>query len=170
MSWCSTSSRSTTPPNSQFYGSYRTPRNLVGGKHQTVLDQFPSMFDAAEQLLVPRTGIMLAKMADQVHKGRNISQCRALANYAESRGWTVCQRIVVRNQRGRKKPSATTIVQQHLLNQVAEWYVFRFGPDCRGPGRRLRYELRCVVCHDRFTARRSDAQVCSNRCQKKKGA
>jgi hypothetical protein len=53
------------------------------------------MFDSAEWLLMPRTGIVLFKLVDLVRSGRFQFESRRLAEYAESRGWTFCQYVAM---------------------------------------------------------------------------
>ena len=157
------------------HARYKSQQYPVAGGECPVADQFPSMFDATETLLKPRTGILLVKMADGIHGNHNHPHGYLLIQHALSRGtvdpaghtWTYCQTVPVLNQVGKKKPQAGTVTQRHLLNQLADWYVFRLDGSCVGPGRRLRYEKRCVVDGQRFTSRRADAKVCGNACQKK---
>jgi hypothetical protein len=74
---------------SQRYRRYVAPQNPVKGVSMAPL--FPGIFDSAEWLLRPRTGIVLFKLVDLVRGGRFQFESRRLAEYAESRGWTVCQ-------------------------------------------------------------------------------
>jgi hypothetical protein len=165
-----------------YHGIYVSQKYPIAGGACPVADQFPSMFETAAYLLKPRTGTGLFKMSDGVHGNHLHPHGYMLVRHALGHDraaddaeappahiWMFCQRIPVMNQRGEKKPDRRTIVQHHLPNQIAEWYVCRLDGTCVGPGRRRRYEKRCIVadCRRPFTSRRSDAEVCSNRCQKK---
>jgi hypothetical protein len=149
---------------SKRYSRYVAPQNPVKGESVTHL--FPVFFDVAEQLLKPRTGIVLAKMCDQVHAGARQWQCDVLRAIASSRGWTACDRKMVHKPLAGRDPKHK--VKYHAGEQLAEWIVLRNGPACHGPGRRLKYELVCAVDGKTFTARRSDATTCGPRCRQRR--
>jgi hypothetical protein len=150
---------------SKRYSRYVAPQNPVKGESVTHL--FPAFFDVAEQLLKPRTGIVLAKMCDQVHAGMRQWQCDVLRAVASGRGWTACDRKIVHKPPAGRDPKHK--VKYHAGEQLAEWIVLRNGPACHGPGRRLKYELKCIVCGTTFSARRSGARTCpGGRCRQRR--
>jgi hypothetical protein len=150
---------------SKRYSRYVAPQNPVKGESVTHL--FPAFFDVAEQLLKSRTGIVLAKLCDQVHAGVRQWQCDVLRAVASSRGWTPCDRKMVLKPPAGRDPKHK--IRYHAGEQLAEWIVFRHGAACHGPGRHLKHELRCTVCGAKFSARRSDARTCpGGRCRQRR--
>lgn len=147
---------------SKMYWRYVATENEVRGP-VAVSAMFEPFLRMAAQIVKPKTGIVLAKMCDQVHNGRYQWQVFELIAEAHRQGWTACQPRVVFNP---SLPPVPGIKRQwHTRNNVAWWLVLRNGPACHGPGRRVRYDLTCASCNERFPARRPDARTCSNRCR-----
>jgi hypothetical protein len=149
---------------STLYRRYVADEHAVRGA-RAVTDLFPGFLDVAAYLVKPRTGIVLAKMCDQVHSSRYQWQVFALVAEAQRRGWTACQPRVCFN------PAPTPIPgirhQRHTRNDVAYWIVLRNGPSCIGPGRLVRHRRICEVCETPFWARRRDARSCTAACRKR---
>jgi hypothetical protein len=149
---------------SQLYQRYVAEQNRIRGA-SAVSDLFAGFLDVAAQLLKPRTGIVLAKMCDQVHSSRYRWQVFTLVAEAQARGWTACQPRALVN------PAPTPIPgvrhQRHTRNNVVYWIVLRNGPSCVGPGRLVRHQRVCQACGDRFWARRADARACGTRCRQR---
>jgi len=148
---------------SQFYSRYVAEQNPVTG--DSVADLYAGFLDAAAWLVKPTTGIVLVKLCDQVHSGRQQWQVFELVAEAQRRGWTACDYTVVQNGTGaRRDPKHNA--KYHVRNQWAFWLVLRNGSACHGPpGRRLKHELTCVVCGKPFSARRSDAKTHDGTCR-----
>jgi hypothetical protein len=104
---------------SQFYERYVALQNPVTGK--SVAHLYAGFLDVAEQLVKPKTGIVLVKLCDQVHNGRYRWQVYELVAEAQRRGWTACQRKIVSNSRlGRIRD------QQHKRQwSQRQWPVWR---------------------------------------------
>jgi hypothetical protein len=149
---------------SKVYQRYVAAENEGRGP-RAVTDLFAGFFDSAARIVRPRTGIVLAKMSDQVHSQRYRWQVFELVAEAQRRAWTACQPRVVLNPA--PPPIAGIKRQVHTRNNVAWWIVLRNGPACHGPGRQVRHDLVCRGCLQRFSARRSDARTCSERCKKR---
>lgn len=149
---------------SQLYQRYVADQTKVRGT-DAVVDLFPGFLEMARQVLEPRTGIVLAKMCDQVHSQRFRWQVFALVGEAQRRGWTACQPRALFNPAPPPIPGVHR--QYHSRNDVAYWLVLRNGPSCCGPGRAVRHERRCQSCAAHFCSRRSDAATCSDRCRQR---
>lgn len=143
---------------SALYNRYVSASNPVKGP--SVAHLFPDLLEVAEQLVKPGTGVLIVKLCDIVHPGRRQWQDFALVAEARRRGWTACDRAIVRNMHSRLSDDKHK-AKYHTRNEWAEWLCFRNGPSCAGPGQRLKHKLTCGVCGVSFYARRADASTCS---------
>lgn len=91
---------------------------------------FEPFLREAARVLVPGTGIVLAKIADQVHGGHYQWQARTFQNLAEARGFTCCDLLV------KIAPSRGSLVDPkwrrvlHVRQVHSYWLVLRNGPAC----------------------------------------
>lgn len=150
---------------SQLYDRYVAPAHAVKGA-TGVAGLFPGFLDVAAQVVKHRTGIVLVKLADQVHAQRQQWQAFTFVPEAQARGWTACDYTIV--IRPTPTPDPKHKHAYHLRKAHSFWIVLRHGPSCRGPGKRLQYEFTCHVCGKTFLARRADATTCSPRCRKRR--
>ena len=149
---------------SRVYQRYVAPDHAVNGP-TAVSDLFPDFLEVAAQIVKTHTGIVLAKMSDQVHSSRYRWQVFELVASATRRGWTPCQPRVLLNPNPAPVPGVRR--QYHTRNNVAWWIVLRNGTQCHGPGRQVRHALTCKACGEPFLARRADARTCSGRCRQR---
>lgn len=140
-------------------------------KGEDVSHLFRPFLEQARAVIQPETGVVIAKIADQVHSQRQRLQHVDFINTARELGWTVCECI----PKGRLTvmPHNTTKTYQHLRKDCAYWILLRAGPSCVGPGVPKGYLRICQVadCPRRgkpFIAQRKDARICSDRCRQRR--
>src|SRR5262245_28734388 len=105
-------------------------------EYQGVIDItfcFDAFLTEAQRVLVPSVGVVLAKIADQIHGQRYRWQARALANLAEARGWTVCDQMIriALSRSGLIDPRWKHVY--HVRQVHTYWLCLRNGPDCVSP-------------------------------------
>lgn len=108
---------------STLHSRYVSASNPVKGPN--VAHLFPDLLDVAEQLVKPRTGVLIV-----VHAGRRQWQDFALVDLAKRCGWTACDRAIVRNMHSRLSDDKHK-ARYHTRNEWAEWLCFRDGPVAR---------------------------------------
>ena len=148
---------------SRRYGRYVASQHPVEGS--SVAHLYPDFLEVAAQLVKPRTGIVLAKLCDQVHNGRQQWQVFAFVSEAQRRGWTACDYSLVWRPNPGDDPKHRR--KYHARNAWAWWIVLRHGPICHGPGVRLQHELTCQGCGRTFPSRRADTVTCSPACRQR---
>lgn len=96
-------------------------------------DTFEPFLEQAQRVLTVPTGVVLAKIADQVHGQRHRWQARAFQNMAEATGWTCCDLMLkVHYEHGVLNDPRWKLVQ-HTRQVHSYWIVLRNGPDCFSP-------------------------------------
>jgi hypothetical protein len=115
---------------------------------------------AARAVLVPRTGIVIAKIADQVHRGAQQWQHVDFVTAARAAGFTPCDYDIKQRSATMRDPKWRH--RYHLDKPWSFWIVARAGSSCIGPG-----ELRarqCSECPNPLDGR-GQQQTCSDRCR-----
>jgi hypothetical protein len=135
----------------------------AGLESANVAHLFTPFLEAARLVLEPGTGIVLAKIADQVHGSARQWQDVLLVNAALAAGYTACDRVV--KAHGGLPDDPKWLTQYHMRSPTS-WIVLRNGPSCVGPGRSRLHV--CQVCSVHFRARRQDAVTCSGRCRQRR--
>jgi hypothetical protein len=94
---------------------------------------FAPFLTEARRVLAPETGVVLAKISDQAHRGRQRLQHVDLANTARGAGFTVCDLIVKVswNRANMDDPKWEHIY--HCRAVHCFWFVLRNGRSCRSP-------------------------------------
>jgi hypothetical protein len=91
---------------------------------------FDAFLAEARRVLVPQTGVVLAKIADQIHGSEYQWQARALQNKAEEHGLSCCDLILsVRWSRGGLLDPRWLHVN-HVRQVHCYWLALRNGPSC----------------------------------------
>jgi hypothetical protein len=133
-----------------------------GLKGASIAPLFAPFLEAARAVLQPATGIVLAKIADQVHDERRQWTFVDLVLAARVAGFTSCDYAV----KPHSSPTDPKWKNAFHLRSPTFWLVLRNGPSCHGPGvGRLRI---CVVDGIAFKAKRRDAMTCSDRCRQRR--
>jgi hypothetical protein len=136
----------------------------VGLRAVNISHLFTPFLRAASAVLVPKAGIVLAKIADQVHSGAQQLQFVDFVNAARAEGFTVCDYSVKVRDAGIEDPKWTH--RFHVRKPWSFWVVVRAGCCCKGPGASL---LRvCQMCNLPFRTTRKDALTCSPRCRQRR--
>jgi hypothetical protein len=123
---------------------------------------YATFLHAARGVLQPRTGVVLAKIADQVHV-RQQWQHVEFVTAARAAGFTPCDYAIKWRTSAPIDPRWRN--RYHVAKPWSFWIVARAGTSCQGPG-----ELRirqCAVC-GRVLEGRRDAVTCSGRCREKR--
>lgn len=94
---------------------------------------FRPFLQQAQRVLVPKTGIVLAKIANMVHSGRYQDQARRFKNEAEALGFTHCDEglCITYSRGGLIDPRWEHIF--HLRGVHSFWIVLRNGRACMSP-------------------------------------
>lgn len=114
-------------------GGYGERYGVTGADYQheaNITFTFNDFLCEARRVLVPRTGVILAKIADQIHGGEYQWQARALQQKAEAMGFTSCDlMLTVRLSRGALIDPRWKHIR-HARQVHCYWIVLRNGPDC----------------------------------------
>jgi hypothetical protein len=117
-------------------GGYGQRYGVTGIDYQhepNVTFTFDAFLAEARRILVPRVGVVLAKIADQIHGAEYQWQARTLQNKAETAGFACCDLILsVRWSRGSLIDPRWARVC-HARQVHCYWLVLRNGPDCISP-------------------------------------
>lgn len=91
---------------------------------------FDAFLREAQRVLVPDTGVILAKIADQVHGHRYRWQARTFQNIAEARGFCCCDLIIRASwaRAGLIDPRWKHV--NHVRQVHTYWLALRNGPKC----------------------------------------
>ena len=94
---------------------------------------FDAFLTEARRVLVPRSGVVLAKIADQIHGNAYRWQARTLQNKAEAVGFCCCDLMLRASweRAGLIDPRWKHI--NHVRQVHTYWLVLRNGPDCFSP-------------------------------------
>lgn len=149
--------------NSALYRRYVSDANAV----KSVEETYPSFLATADYLVKPRTGIVLAKLVDEVRGGHYRWQIFDFVRQAQAQGWTACQMLPVQNRDRLTMRRPNDHDEYHVSNPLAFWIVLRRGASCRGPGRQLHHERTCTVCGKPFRPSRADARTHAGACRQK---
>lgn len=106
------------------YGSQSIPEC-----RDNIVPLFRPFLVEAQRVLVPG-GIVIAKIADQVHRGRQQWQGRAFQNVAEEVGFTCCDQVIKVRKSVMQDPKNTSV--HHVRKQHCYWIVLRNGEKCVG--------------------------------------
>jgi hypothetical protein len=148
---------------SDWHARYGLDSPLTHGA-DNIAHLYGTFLHAARAVLVPKTGIVLAKIADQVHDRAQQWQHVDFVLAARAAGFTVCDyAIKLRQQLGPVDPRWQQ--RYHVPKPWSFWIVARAGSSCRGPG--VARHRRCAMCGAELDGRR-DALTCSPRCQKRR--
>ncbi len=129
--------------------------------HRNINHLFGPFLEAARAVLDPRTGLLVAKIADQVHGGKLHLQADDYVAAAKADGWTVCAKIP--RFSGIKPPDPKNNRQLHVRQSWSYWIAAHPGP-CRAVG--LVLAENCPSCGDRYAPRRRDQRTCGRaRCR-----
>jgi hypothetical protein len=131
-------------------------------KGKNIAPLFAPFLEAARAVLQPKTGIVLAKIADQVHNGCRQWQFIDLVLEARAAGFTSCDYAV----KPHTSPTDPKWIREYHWRSPAFWVVLRNGAARHGPG--VGRLCICVVDGVAFKAKRSDAVTCSDRCRQRR--
>ena len=95
---------------------------IVWGQHSIEQTMWGFVWEAVRVL--KKNGIVIAKLSDQVERGKKRWQCRQFANMCEEAGLTVCDRCIKVRPRPMCQPWTT---QRHVWNRHSEFIVVRKG-------------------------------------------
>lgn len=136
-----------------------------GLRADSVCGLFAPFLTSACEVLDPRRGTLIIKIADQVHGGVLQWQPFELRRIALDLGWLACDYQI----RVRAQPiDPKWIRQRHTRRSATFWVVFHAGARCPSPGLDL---LRvCAGARDGhlFKPRRRDQLTCSDRCRQRR--
>jgi SAM-dependent methyltransferase len=111
-----------------YHARYGTGADDMRGDNVSFL--FAPFLEQASRVLRPASGLVLAKIADQIHGGEYQWQARALQNLAEAAGWTCCDLVLsVRWSRGSLIDPRWLHVN-HARQVHTYWLALRNGPAC----------------------------------------
>jgi len=139
--------------------SYGTAADDLRG-HANITHLYDGFLQAARPILEPG-GLLLAKIADQVHGGVQQLQAVELVIAARTAGWTVCEMVPKMRHVTPNDPRWRR--QLHVRKAWSYWIGAHPGPRCTAMGVRLFRS--CDACGREFRARRRDAKTCSGRCR-----
>lgn len=128
--------------------------------HLNISYLYADFLEAARQVLVPG-GLLLAKIADQVHGGEQQLQGVDFVVAARSAGWTVCEMVPKLRRPGPMDPKWRR--QLHMRKAWSYWISAHPGPKCPAVGVAL--VRPCENCGRPFRAQRSDARTCGGACR-----
>jgi hypothetical protein len=121
---------------------------------------YAGFLEAAHAVLTVE-GMLLAKIADQVHNSMQQLQAVDLVVSARQAGWTVCEMVPKMRQPTPADPRWRR--QYHVRKAWSYWICAHPGPRCTSIGVAL---LRsCAACGREFPTRRQHAKTCSGRCR-----
>jgi hypothetical protein len=140
----------------EAYGT--TGANMKGFDNITHL--YPGFLFAARPILQPN-GMLLAKIADQVHQQEQQLQAVDFVVAARAAGWTVCEMLPKFRRPGPIDPRWRR--QLHIRKAWSYWICAHPGDRCTAVGVPL--VRPCEGCGRDFRAQRSHAKTCSGRCQ-----
>jgi hypothetical protein len=116
---------------------------------------YPGFLEAAKAVLVPNTGVILAKIADQVHADQRHWSDLAFVEAARAAGFVVCDRAL-----GSSISPPNQAKDQYHMPSLTFWIVLHNGKLCRGPGA-PRF-LTCQICDLPMRGSRRDKKTCSD--------
>ena len=138
--------------------------HTAGLRGASIAPLFGPFLRAARAVLEPAHGIVLVKVADQVHDGAQQWQHVELIVAARALGWTACDYAIKTRAGALDDPKWRH--RRHVRKPWSFWIVLRPGSACSGPGEAL---VRvCQSCGQAFRARRADAQTCGARCRQRR--
>jgi len=143
---------------------YGTAGEGVRG-YANVTHLYGPFLDAARPLLDPRAGLLLCKLADQVHMGLQHLQAVDFVVAARTAGWTVCEMVPKLRRPGPMDPRWRR--QFHVRKAWSYWICAHPGPRCPAVGVALVRPCEREGCPRTFRASHSDAMYCSQACQKR---
>jgi hypothetical protein len=133
---------------------------LIRG-HDNISHLYPTFLASARHVLTTN-GMLLAKIADQVHAGEQQLQAVDLVLAARTAGWTVCEMVPKMRQPTPNDPRWRR--QLHIRKAWSYWICAHPGP-CTAVGVAL--VRTCEGCGRDFRARRSDARSCGGACRER---
>jgi hypothetical protein len=143
---------------SDAYGTGAT--DLRG--HMNISHLYPGFLEAARGVLVPN-GMLLAKIADQVHGSEQQLQAVDLVIAARTAGWTVCEMVPKMRQPTANDPRWRR--QLHMRKAWSYWICAHPGSRCTAIGVAL--VRQCEGCGRDFHAKRRHARTCSDACRQR---
>jgi len=139
--------------------SYGTADPAFRG-HDNITHLYAGFLDSARQILV-EDGMLLAKIADQVHGGVQHLQAVDFVVAARMAGWTVCELLPKMRQPTPSDPRWRR--QLHIRKAWSYWICAHPGPECPAIGVAL--VKPCEGCGRDFHTKRSHAKACGKACQ-----
>lgn len=134
----------------------------IGLQGANISHLFAPFLASAQAVLEPVTGIVIAKIADQVHGGARQWQPFDFVAAARVAGFTPCDLVVKARTSSLTDPKWA---RQYHARSSTFWIVVRNGPSCSGPGVGLL--LRCEVCGRAFRSKRRDARTDGAACRQR---
>lgn len=123
---------------------------------------FAPFLASAQTVLTPGCGLVIAKIADQVHSGARQWQPFDFVFSARAAGFTPCDLVVKARSSSLTDPKWA---RQYHARSATFWIVLRNGPSCTGPGVGL---LRiCEGCGRAFRSKRRDARTHNAACRQR---
>jgi hypothetical protein len=142
--------------------AYGTAGDGVRG-HRNISHLYKPFLAAAREVLDPTTGLLLVKIADQVHAGETQLQSVALVVELWAAGWHVCAMIPKHRPSTGDDPKWKR--QRHVRQGWSYWIAAHPGLRCTATGVDL--YRKCEGCAEPFKARRKDQWCCNGTCRKR---
>lgn len=122
---------------------------------------YAGFLESARAILQADVGMLLTKIADQVHQNAQQLQAVDFVVAARLAGWTVCEMVPKMRRPGPLDPRWRR--QLHIRKAWSYWICAHPGPRCPAIGVPL--VRPCEVCGRHFHSRRSHARACSDACR-----
>lgn len=146
-------------------GTWDTAYGVAGDNvrgHASISHLYADFLHAARGALAP-AGLLLAKIADQVHQSEQQLQAVDFVVAARAAGWTVCEMLPKMRPAGAMDPKWRR--QRHIRKAWSYWIAAHPGPRCTAEGVDLL--LQCQACGAYFRAERSHAKTCGGACRER---
>jgi hypothetical protein len=141
------------------YGT--TGANVRG--YDNISHLYPDFLKAARAVLQPEVGMLLVKIADQVHAQEQQLQAVDFVLACRADGWTVCEMVPKMRRPGPIDPRWRR--QLHVRKAWSYWICAHPGPRCPAVGVAL--VRPCQGCGRDFRSQRSDARTCGDACRQR---
>jgi hypothetical protein len=142
---------------------YGTADPVLRG-HANIAHLFAPLLAAARTVLEPRGGMLIAKIADQVHNDLQQLQAVDFVNTARAAGWDVCHLEPVWTG---TKPVDPKWRRQKRLRKSSCYFIVAHPERCRPVG--IVLKERCPFCGDDYVPRRTDQRTCGRaRCRQRR--
>jgi hypothetical protein len=135
--------------------------NLIRG-FSNITHLYPGFLQACRDVLAA-DGMLLCKIADQVHHGEQQLQAVDLVVAARAAGWTVCEMVPKMRQ---PTPNDPRWRRQLHIRKAWSYWICAHPQACTAVGVAL--VRSCQACGRDFRAERSDALTCGDACKKRR--